>query len=78
MQCAPQCHRPLRHSDAFPASPQNDVLFTARGHPQNYANLNHKQNRAVQAMLFGMAERGMGAAVMGDKGKLRNASSGDG
>ncbi|KZV68047.1 protein required for actin cytoskeleton organization and cell cycle progression [Peniophora sp. CONT] len=47
---------------------------------------NHKLNRAVQAMLFGMVERGMDGVVAGDKGKLRSqpkntpeglASSGD-
>jgi hypothetical protein len=32
----------------------------------------HKLNRAVQAMLFGMVERGMGGIVMGDKGQLRS------
>jgi protein SDA1 len=36
---------------------------------------NHKLNRAVQAMLFGMVERGMEGDVVGDKGKLR-ASNG--
>ena len=41
------------------------------------ANQNQKLNRAVQGMLFGMAERGMGAAVMRDKGKQRNARSGE-
>ncbi|VDB96170.1 unnamed protein product [Peniophora sp. CBMAI 1063] len=47
---------------------------------------NHKLNRAVQAMLFGMVEHGMDGVVAGDKGKLRSqpkntpeglASSGD-
>jgi hypothetical protein len=32
---------------------------------------NHKLNRAVQAMLFGMVERGMDGEVVGDKGKNR-------
>lgn len=32
---------------------------------------NHKLNRAVQAMLFAMIERGMDGEVLGDKGKLR-------
>ncbi|KAF8509431.1 SDA1-domain-containing protein [Hysterangium stoloniferum] len=32
---------------------------------------NHKLNRAVQAMLFSMIERGMDGEVLGDKGKLR-------
>ncbi|OBZ75766.1 Protein sda1 [Grifola frondosa] len=37
----------------------------------NLRTKNHKLNRAVQAMLFGMVERGMDAEVVGDKGKLR-------
>ncbi|KAH0830417.1 SDA1-domain-containing protein [Lanmaoa asiatica] len=37
----------------------------------NLRSKNHKLNRAVQAMLFGMVERGMDADVLGDKGKLR-------
>jgi protein SDA1 len=32
---------------------------------------NHKLNRAVQAMLFSMVERGMDGEVLGDKGKVR-------
>ncbi|KAI0256010.1 SDA1-domain-containing protein [Lactifluus subvellereus] len=38
----------------------------------NQRTKNHKLNRAVQAMLFGMLERGMGGTVLGDKGKLRS------
>ncbi|KAJ6547221.1 protein required for actin cytoskeleton organization and cell cycle progression [Mycena capillaripes] len=41
----------------------------------NIKSKNHKLNRAVQAMLFGMVERGMEGEVVGDKGKLR-ASAG--
>jgi protein SDA1 len=41
----------------------------------NMVSKNHKVNRAVQAMLFGMVERGMDGEVMGDKGKLRAQSS---
>ncbi|KAF9475067.1 SDA1-domain-containing protein [Pholiota conissans] len=37
----------------------------------NVRSQNHKLNRAVQAMLFGMIERGMSGEVVGDKGKLR-------
>ncbi|KAJ3515969.1 hypothetical protein NLJ89_g1425 [Agrocybe chaxingu] len=37
----------------------------------NLRSQNHKLNRAVQAMLFGMVERGMSAEVVGDRGKLR-------
>lgn len=35
---------------------------------------NHKLNRAVQTMLFGMVERGVGGEVVGDKGKLRSSA----
>lgn len=37
----------------------------------NLRTKNHKLNRAVQAMLFEMVDRGMDADVLGDKGKLR-------
>lgn len=37
----------------------------------NIRSKNHKLNRAVQAMLFGMVERGMEGEMQGDKGKLR-------
>jgi protein SDA1 len=37
----------------------------------NMRTKNHKLNRAVQAMLFGMVERGMDGEVVGDKGKNR-------
>lgn len=40
----------------------------------NLRTKNHKLNRAVQAMLFGMVERGMEAEVVGDKGKLKAAA----
>ncbi|KAF7295200.1 Protein SDA1 [Mycena indigotica] len=40
----------------------------------NMRSKNHKLNRAVQAMLFGMVERGMDGEVMGDKGKLRESA----
>ncbi|KAF7304623.1 Protein SDA1 [Mycena kentingensis (nom. inval.)] len=40
----------------------------------NMRSKNHKLNRAVQAMLFGMVERGMDGEVLGDKGKLRESS----
>jgi protein SDA1 len=44
----------------------------------NLRSQNHKLNRAVQAMLFGMIERGMSGEVVGDKGKLRaNVPTGD-
>ena len=37
----------------------------------NSRNQNHKLNRAVQAMLFNMVERGAAGEVLGDKGKPR-------
>jgi protein SDA1 len=37
----------------------------------NVRSQNHKLNRAVQAMLFNMVERGSAGEVLGDKGKLR-------
>ncbi|CAK5279508.1 unnamed protein product [Mycena citricolor] len=42
----------------------------------NIRSKNHKLNRAVQAMLFGMVERGMEGEVTGDKGKLRATIAG--
>lgn len=36
---------------------------------------NHKLNRVVQALLFGMVERGMGAEFVGNKGKHASSSS---
>ncbi|KAI9511387.1 protein required for actin cytoskeleton organization and cell cycle progression [Russula earlei] len=41
----------------------------------NQRTKNHKLNRAVQAMLFGMVERGMSGTVEGDKGKLRSTGA---
>ncbi|KAF8136121.1 SDA1-domain-containing protein [Boletus edulis] len=43
----------------------------------NLRTKNHKLNRAVQAMLFTMVERGMDADVLGDKGKLRTPANGE-
>ncbi|KAL1745436.1 SDA1-domain-containing protein [Schizophyllum fasciatum] len=40
----------------------------------NLRSKNHKLNRAVQAMLFSMVERGMDGEVLGDRGKLRAAA----
>ena len=42
----------------------------------NLRTKNHKLNNAVQAMLFGMIERGLGAEVTGDKGKTKVAAPG--
>lgn len=41
----------------------------------NMRSKNHKLNNAVQAMLFSMIERGLGADFVGDKGKTRMAPS---
>ncbi|KAF9002001.1 protein required for actin cytoskeleton organization and cell cycle progression [Cyathus striatus] len=41
----------------------------------NIRTKNHKLNRAVQAMLFGMVERGAGGEIVGDKGKNRVTST---
>ncbi|KZS94026.1 actin cytoskeleton organization and cell cycle progression protein [Sistotremastrum niveocremeum HHB9708] len=43
----------------------------------NLKTKNHKLNRAVQAMLFGMVERGMSGEVIGDKGKMKAGAAGD-
>ena len=37
----------------------------------NMKSKNHKLNRAVQTMLFGMIEKGMDVEVIGDKGKAK-------
>ncbi|KAG8757666.1 Severe Depolymerization of Actin [Serendipita sp. 396] len=42
----------------------------------NARTKNHKLNRAVQAMLFTMVEKGMDAEVQGDKGKARGTVNG--
>ena len=48
----------------------------------NTRSQNHKLNRAMQAMLFNMVERGRTGEVLGDKGKPRalnlQAADGDG
>lgn len=38
---------------------------------------NHKLNKAVQAMLFEMVERGMEGEMLGDKGKAKAGATGD-
>ncbi|KIJ32330.1 hypothetical protein M422DRAFT_76548 [Sphaerobolus stellatus SS14] len=43
----------------------------------NLRTKNHKLNRAVQAMLFGMLERGMEGEVVGDKGKFKANKNAD-
>lgn len=42
----------------------------------NMRSKNHKLNRTVQTMLFGMIEKGMDIEVVGDKGKAKAAGSG--
>jgi len=41
----------------------------------NLKTKNHKLNKAVQAMLFAMVERGMEGEVTGDKGKARSSAA---
>jgi len=44
----------------------------------NMKTKNMRLNRAVQAMLFAMLERGMNDQVVGDKGKAKAADGADG
>jgi len=44
----------------------------------NLRTKNHKLNNAVQAILFGMIERGLGAEFAGDKGKTKVTPAGAG
>ncbi|TCD67655.1 Severe Depolymerization of Actin [Steccherinum ochraceum] len=43
----------------------------------NMRSKNHKLNRAVQTMLFGMIEKGMDIEVVGDKGKAKAVNTGN-
>lgn len=60
---------PKTTSSALRASIRKTILADIR--TANLRNKNHKLNRSVQAMLFGMVERGMDGEVVGDKGKAR-------
>ena len=64
---------PKTTSSPLRASIRKTILSDIR--TANIKSKNHKLNRAVQAMLFNMVERGMDAEVVGDKGKAR-ASTG--
>ncbi|KAI0637296.1 actin cytoskeleton organization and cell cycle progression protein [Trametes polyzona] len=66
---------PKTTSSALRAFIRKTILSDIR--TANLRTKNHKLNRAVQAMLFGMVERGMDAEVVGDKGKLK-ATAGPG
>ncbi|KAF7796789.1 hypothetical protein EIP86_007973 [Pleurotus ostreatoroseus] len=69
---------PKTTSSALRANIRKTILSDIR--TANMRTKNHKLNRAVQAMLFGMVERGMDAEVVGDKGKARaqgTASAGE-
>ncbi|KAL7418433.1 Severe Depolymerization of Actin [Cryptotrichosporon argae] len=44
----------------------------------NARSKNHRLNRVVQGLLFGMVEAGMGAEVVGDKGRHKATRGGDG
>ncbi|KAJ8095236.1 Severe Depolymerization of Actin [Marasmius tenuissimus] len=41
----------------------------------NMKSKNHKLNRSIQAMMFGMVERGLGDQNFGDKGKAKELAS---
>lgn len=60
---------PKTSSSPLRASIRKTILSDIR--TANLKGQNHKLNRSVQAMLFGMVERGMDAEVVGDKGKAR-------
>ncbi|EPQ58529.1 SDA1-domain-containing protein [Gloeophyllum trabeum ATCC 11539] len=60
---------PRTTSSTLRASIRNTILSDIRN--ANTPSKNHKLNRAVQAMLFGMVEKGMEAEVVGDKGKAK-------
>lgn len=60
---------PRTTSSTLRASIRKTILSDIK--TANNHSANHKLNRAVQAMLFGMVERGMDGDVLGDKGKLR-------
>ncbi|KAK0483327.1 SDA1-domain-containing protein [Armillaria novae-zelandiae] len=64
---------PRTTSSALRSSIRKTILSDIR--TANIHSTNHKLNRAVQAMLFGMVERGMDGQVLGDKGKLRASTS---
>ncbi|KAG9220635.1 hypothetical protein CCMSSC00406_0003734 [Pleurotus cornucopiae] len=65
---------PRTTSSSLRASIRKTILTDIK--TANSRTANHKLNRAVQAMLFGMVERGMDGEVQGDKGKLRANNSG--
>ncbi|TFK46042.1 SDA1-domain-containing protein [Heliocybe sulcata] len=60
---------PRTTSSTLRASIRSTILSDIRN--ANTPHKNHKLNRAVQAMLFGMVEKGMEAEVVGDKGKAK-------
>ncbi|KZT20254.1 actin cytoskeleton organization and cell cycle progression protein [Neolentinus lepideus HHB14362 ss-1] len=60
---------PRTTSSTLRTSIRSTILSDIRN--ANTPHKNHKLNRAVQAMLFGMVEKGMEAEVVGDKGKAK-------
>ncbi|KAI0085392.1 actin cytoskeleton organization and cell cycle progression protein [Irpex rosettiformis] len=60
---------PKTTSSPLRANIRKTILSDIRS--ANIKGQNHKLNRSVQAMLFGMVERGMDIEVVGDKGKTR-------
>lgn len=62
---------PRTSSSTLRSSIRKTILADIR--TANLRTRNHKLNKAVQAMLFTMVERGMAGEVVGDKGKSRPA-----
>ena len=60
---------PMTTSSTLRGSIRRTILSDIRS--ANLRSKNHKLNRAVQAMLFGMVECGKDSEVVGDKGKAR-------
>ncbi|KAF5358544.1 hypothetical protein D9756_001776 [Leucocoprinus leucothites] len=60
---------PRTSSSSLRSSIRKTILTDIR--TANLKTKNHKLNKAVQAMLFSMVERGMSSEVLGDKGKVR-------
>jgi protein SDA1 len=66
---------PKTSSSTFRSFIRQTILSDIR--TANLKTKNHKLNRAVQAMLFGMIERGLEGEVLGDKGKVKAGKSKD-
>jgi protein SDA1 len=64
---------PKTTSSSLRASIRHTILTDIK--TANQKSKNHKLNRAVQAMLFNMVERGLDGEVEGNKGKARTGSN---